>query len=93
MANDNAPVYAPVRMDPPAPKRRGRANGLHDTLVQITATPGEWFQVGTFKGKTGASSVKSAIEHGKRVVPAGSFEFTARATEDGGSALFACYTD
>ena len=86
------PVYTAVRMDPPAPKRRGRQNGLHDTLVEIRTTPNEWFAVGTFKGKTGASSVKSAIEAvpSKRVVPAGSYEYTARADEtNGGSVLFA----
>jgi hypothetical protein len=79
----NHPSYVIVREDP-AFTRRGRTGGkLYNTLTQIMElTPGEWYRVAKFGSKAGASSVKTAIKQGRRTVPAGHFDFTARAADD-----------
>jgi hypothetical protein len=78
----NHPAYDIVREDPMVTKR-GRAPGkLYNTLNQIMElTPGEWYRVAKFGSKAGASSVKTQIKSGKRSVPAGKFDFTARADD------------
>lgn len=92
MAEKQAPEYAAIKLEPTAPRRRGRTSDLAVELEKLKADPNEWYRVGVFTSKSGASSVTSAIRNNKRVIPAGNFEYITRTTEDGGSVLFAKFT-
>lgn len=97
MSEKIAPAYSAVKLALPAPRRRGRTNGLNAELEKIKADPGEWYRVGVYASKSGASSVTSAIRNTKRSIPAGDYEFQTRVTDGtegthvDGSALWAMF--
>lgn len=91
------PVYDLRKVDglPEDAKAQGRSHLYHDLLVNLTADPGEWYEVAKFTTTTGATTAKKAIESGERLIPAGDWEFASRKVQISatkrGSALYARY--
>jgi hypothetical protein len=62
--------------------KSGRADLYFNLLQQVTADPGEWYEIAHFTTSSGATNALKAIKNKERKVPDGDWEFETRRVDN-----------